>query len=127
MSFTEVVMVDINVTATDDVAIADAQIYVSTSHDILHGYGSAKRNPIDKPDSELGALLATGRALRNLAKQVQKEANKLEAKLAYEAAQMRPQKPKGGTRNPNAIKANPPPTTAKQRAALATPRKAVAK
>lgn len=56
----------------DDITLAIAQVL--DGDDVLHAYGRADRDPVDKNDKDLGRLIAIGRAMEKLTKKINKRA-----------------------------------------------------
>lgn len=62
-----------NALATDDVAAISLSVMLNG--DTWHVEGSAKRDPSDRPNRELGMALATARAMQRLADQMMRQAS----------------------------------------------------
>lgn len=69
--------VSVRIASTDDVVVAEADIWLEDSSEYYTSKASSRRDPSDTPNSETGLKLALGRAIRQLGREILKDGQAL--------------------------------------------------
>lgn len=67
----------VRVMSTDDVVVAEADIYLDEGFEYYTSRASSRRDPSDSPNVEIGLKLALGRAIRQLGREILKDGQDL--------------------------------------------------